>query len=226
MCDPLGMAARPGPSSHLLGVVSALGIVTGCEIENQCDDKRIFDSPPEVDPNASEPMVLAGEWIAAGILELRFTQPVSSSGDLDPNRFAIITWTAQVDAYGGGTECLLETNYRQLGAGYYQVSVAEAWIGPEDDSIVRLRMTNTGGSCPTRSGAVESGLMLVYTSGADGGPALLDADGELIPDLGPAWAVDEIEPCLGGNYYYCSYLGARATGHLPEIQSLASIPCP
>ena len=123
----------------------------------------------------------------------------------------------------------------QLGVGYYyygQPDITAVWIAPEDPTLLRLR-TNIGARCRAAiSGTVASGVMLVYTNGErptepndpPPGSQLLDEHGEPLADIGPAWAIDELDACfVSPNCYYVSDL---ATGHLPELVSLAQIPCP
>jgi len=212
------MELRPG----LLGVLSVLGVAPACQAE-ECSGS--FDGPPAPDPSASVPVVLDGEWIGAGVLELRFSAALSTVESPDPNRFAIVGWSAELAAY---RDCDPVTSYRVIGVGYYGTRVAEVWIAPEDDSILRLRLTNVAARCsiPTNpTGAVASGVMLVYTDGAQAGPALLDGDGDPLSSIGPGWALDRLGSC-SSDYCYTSFNRYGAAGHLSALDSLAPIPCP
>lgn len=219
-----------GPSIPLrwLGVVSALGLATACT-DDPCEG-RDFEPPPEPEPSPSTPSLISGEWIGGGVLELSFSQPLSSNGDLDPNRFAIVGWDAI--AYSSGDTCYLSTRYRELTTGgyyYYGGSgVAAAWIGPEDNTRLRLRLSNSGASCRIVANSRGSGIMLAYTNVTHDavGSKLLDEDGDPIADIGPAWAIQQLDGCLDSNYYYCGVISQFANGHLPALTSLLAIPCP
>lgn len=227
---------QPGLLASLSGVISTLGLVA-CE-SDPCDGLRTFDAPPEPNPTTtSPPMVIDGEWIGAGVLELSFSEPLASGTPPDPSRFAVLGWSATVGAngsyyYGGGSSdsCYVQTRYGGLGQGYYsRASVADVWIAPEDPSLLRLRMSSAGATCRSVNDIVAQGVMLVYTNEPTiAGAQLLDADGDPVPDLGPSWAVSAWDGCSNSyGYYYCGYaLNNTATGHLPALSSLAEIPCP
>jgi hypothetical protein len=218
---------RPRSPKRWLGAVTALGLGTAACNDDPCEDLS-FEPPPEPTPSPSTPSMIAGEWIGGGVLELRFSQPLSSVGDLDPDRFAIIGWDATTYS---GDACFLSTLYRELGVSYYYYysagsSVAAAWIGPEDDTLLRLRLSNAGVTCRINTNSVGSGIMLAYTDAthADLGTKLLDADGDPIGDIGVAWAIQRMEGCLGNDY--CGSVNNAVNGHLPAISSLIPIPCP
>jgi hypothetical protein len=225
------MAARPRSPTRWLNLLSALGVASACS--DPCEDQG-FTLPPEPDPTAGQPpQVLAGEWIGPGVLELSFSKPLMATGDLDPARFAVVGWNAVVSDYAGigqqVGECYLVTRYRELGAGYYYyqpTSIAAVWIGPEDDTLLRLRLTSSAAQCPTSSNSAATGIMLVYTDANDpsAGVGLLDENGIRVPDIGPAWAVQDLDSCF--TYTYCGSVSDYAAGHLPQISSLAPIPCP
>ncbi|MFO7564385.1 MAG: hypothetical protein R6X02_17190 [Enhygromyxa sp.] len=214
--------AQPGSVRRWIGALTALGLGTACS-EDPCED-QVFEPPPEPEPSPSTPTLIAGEWIGAGVLELSFSRPLSSTGDLDPARFAIVGWDA-ISGYG----CILSTNYRELGTSYYYYSpgssIAAAWIGPEDDTRLRLRLSRTS-SCLPSTNSVGSGVMLAYTdaSSSSAGAKLLDQDGDPIGDIGPAWAIQRLDQCLEYNYF-CR-VNDFANGHLPALSSLVPIPCP
>jgi hypothetical protein len=214
----------PVPPS-LIGLVAGLA---GCE-NDPCEGQRTFDRPPEPEPSSSAPpTVLEGEWIGAGVLEISLSKPLQPGNAPDPSRFAVLGWAAQVqdyDSYAGSDICYVRTQYSTIGQGYYSASsVADVWVAPEDPTLLRLRMSNVGATCRTVPDTLGDGVMLVYTNGEGFGNLLLDADGDPVPDLGPAWAIQQQD----GNcvYYYCYSLNNTATGHLPAVTSLADIPCP
>lgn len=220
----------------VVGVVSALGLglgVGGCTEEDACEGLRELEVPPEPEASATAPpLVLGGEWIGAGILELQFSKPLAVGSAPDPARFAVLGWAVQ--AYTDYNDaCSITTRYAGLGVGYYGFSpVTDAWVAPEDSSLLRLRMSNLGADCRTINDALGEGVTLVYADGGNAGEPLRDADGEVVPDIGPAWALGPWEGCIGGggNYYYyspCGYsLSSTATGQLPGFSRLAQIPCP
>jgi hypothetical protein len=214
------MRARSG-SSTWFGVVSVLG--AGCVDDESCSNPP-FEMPPEPELDASDPpTVIAGQWLGVGVLELTFSKPIHAEGDLDPERFAVVGWYAYVDP-----SCDPETGYRELGRGYYSVgtSVDSAWIGPEDDTLLRVRLSNAAAQCGGPLGAVASGIMLAYTDVDDenAGPRLLDEDGAAVPDIGPEWAIPSLDGCLGENY--CVFTSYFADEFLPLTSSLVPIPCP
>jgi hypothetical protein len=219
----------------LIGVVAGLA---GCENDDACEGLRTFDPPPDPDPSPSAPpTVIGGEWIGAGVLELSFSKPLTQGAAPDPTRFAILGWAAQVQSYNGyaGRDvCYVRTRYSVIGQGYSYyyygtVTVTDAWVAPEDPTVLRLRMSSAAATCRSVPDTLADGVMLVYTNG-EGGNLLLDADGDPVPDLGPAWAIQALEGCMSSNYYYygnCGYsLNQTSTGHLPSVGSLAEIPCP
>ncbi|KIG12532.1 hypothetical protein DB30_01294 [Enhygromyxa salina] len=227
---------RAGTPVGFLGVAAALGL-GGCENGDACEGLRTFDAPPA--PTTSDtapPIVLEGEWIGAGVLELQFSKPLAAGNAPDPDRFAVIGWSAQVQSYSGyqGPDtCYVRTRYAGIGQGYYQVnSVADVWIAPEDPSLLRVRMSSTAASCRAATDIVADGVLLVYTDGPTDPVTerLLDAEGDPVPDLGPQWAVQQWEICTANNNYgynYCRYsLSTSVTGHLPALSVLAPIPCP
>jgi len=225
------MAARPGSPSRWLGAVSALALGTACNDDDQCKGAS-FDPPPEPEPSPSAPpTVIAGEWIGGGVLELSFSKPLSSTGDLDPDRFAILSWDAIAYGSGFSNSCYLSTNYREMGPGYYYYSggrsVAAAWIGPEEDTLLRLRLANSAAQCRISSNSLGSGVMLAYTdaTNAAAGNKLLGEDGIAVPDIGPLWAIQRLDNCFGDSYY-CSVNYGFASGHLSQLTSLVQIPCP
>jgi hypothetical protein len=218
------MAARS--STRWLGVVSTLGLGTACT--DHCEGLA-FEPPPAPDPDVSEtPQVLEGEWIGPNVLELRFSKGLSSNGDLDPRRFGIFAWDA--DHLSASGQCYLGTSYRALIAGYYYYvppfGITDVWIGPEDDTLLRVRLSSSTAQCRSSSFTVATGLLLAFTDEDDLslGAGLLDEDGVPVPDLGPAWAIQELDGCIGSSY--CGYVSESAYGHLPELDSLAPIPCP
>jgi hypothetical protein len=189
------------------------------------DDERCskppFEMPPEPELDAGDPpTVIAGRWIGVGVLELSFSKPIHAEGDLDPERFAIIGWYAYVDPWCGSN-----TGYRELGAGYYS-SINAAWIGPEDDTLLRVRLNNAAAQCGRPIDLVASGIMLAYTDVDDenAGARLLDEDGAAVPDIGPDWAIVSLDGCLGENY--CVLTGYFGEEFLPSSSSLVPIPCP
>jgi hypothetical protein len=218
-----------------VGVVAALGL--GCsEGDDPCEGLRTFDPPPA--PESSDtapPTVLAGEWISADVLELQFSRPLAVGSAPDPSRFALLSWAARAQPYDyqGPATCYVQTRYTGLGVGYYQSnSVADVWVAPEDPSLLRLRMASPSASCRAISDTVAEGILLVYVD-AITDPAtarLTDAQGDLVPDIGPQWAIPQWEDCFEtsyNGYNYCGYaLGQTATGHLPALNVLAPIPCP
>lgn len=215
-------------TTSLLGLVAGLA---GCENPDVCEGLRTFDPPPEPDPSSSAPpTVIAGEWIGAGVLELSFSQPLTPGAAPDPARFAVLSWAAQVqpyNAYAGPDVCYVRTQYSALGLGYYSTAtITDVWVAPEDATLLRLRLSNTAATCRSVPDTFGNGVMLVYTNG-EGGNLLLDADGDPVPDLGPAWAVQQLDSCSTSSYGYCGYsLNQLSTGHLPSVNSLADIPCP
>ena len=228
-------------AAKLVGVAAALGL-GGCTDTDPCDGLRTFDEPAKPS-SSSSPIVLSGEWIGSGVLELQFSEPLSTTTAPDPARFALINWSAEVGEsynyyYSSNASCRSSTRYTSFGGGgysyYYQsgASILDVWIAPEDPSVLRLRTVSGAPSCRSNTDIVADGLMLVYVDGADAaGPQLLEESGDPVKDLGPAWAIQGFEDCIAGssNYYY-SYCGFRlssyATGHLPSINTLAPIPCP
>jgi hypothetical protein len=208
--------------TRLLGLISALGVGTGCN--NPCEQS--FDPPPEPDPSASEPpQVIAGEWIGPGVLELEFSKPLAASGQLDPNRFAIVGWYVDGDSFYG--QCEPATRYRELMVGYYGTAISDAWIGPEDDTLLRLRLSNSGAQCQIfGSNPVASGVMLAYTNVTNepAGAQLLDENGNPVPDIGPAWAIMQLDSCFGDTY--CGYVSSYQGGQLSQLDTLVQIPCP
>lgn len=229
-----------------LGVSLALGLVA-CTNSDACAGEQ-FEAPPAPDPSpGTPPIVLAGEWLTDGVLELSFSEPLSPSVAPDPRRFALISWSARVSEYGyyydygitagSNASCYQRTSYGWFGrAGYfygYQVAIADVWIAPEDSSVLRIRLTNTGAQCPNSFGNLEEGLMLAYTGReAEGLARLEDADGDPVPSLGPSWALtgggyNNWQDCILQSGGYCGYrLSATYQGHLPLVDSLAPIPCP
>jgi hypothetical protein len=211
----------------LVGLVATVGLA-GCENPDACEGLRTFDPPPEPEPSSSAPpTVIAGEWIGAGVLELTFSKPLTPGAAPDPGRFAVLAWAAQVQpyaAYAGPEVCYVRTQYSSIGQGYYSsASVTDVWVAPEDSTLLRLRLSNVSATCRTVPDTLGEGVMLVYNNG-DGGNLLLDQDGDPVPDLGPAWAIQQTDGCV--NYYYCGSLNQTSTGHLPSVTSLAMIPCP
>jgi hypothetical protein len=228
-----------GPTGTF-GVVSALGLglgglgtlgIWGCQ-SDACEGLRELDLPPEPEASATAPpQVLDGEWIGAGILELQFSKPLSPGTAPDPARFAVVGWAVQASDYSSG--CSITTRYSGIGVGYYGFSpVADVWVAPEDPTLLRLRMSNLGADCRTINDAFGEGVTLVYADGGSAGEPLRDANGDLVPDIGPAWAIGPWEGCIGsgGGYYYyapCGYsLNSSTTGQLPGFSRLAQIPCP
>ena len=223
------MTDHPSRRGSPLGWVPVLGALAGAGCnDDPCAGQRGFEPPPEPAPGpAAPPEVLAGEWIGAGVLELQFSAELGSFGTLDPSRFALLSWSARAaEGYYDAGVCSLSTSYRALGMSYYgyaQSSIAEVWLAPEDPTLLRMRLTQPGAQCPNSSVAVAEGLLLTYTAAAGAGPELRDADGQLVPDLGPQWALDRLDGCFGSGYCLAFY---SATGHLPALTSLAPIPCP
>jgi hypothetical protein len=222
--------ARSVSCATLLGVVSVLGLAAlGCS-EDACEG-LVFEPPPVPNPGAdAPPTVLAGEWIAGGVLELQFSKPLTSNGDLDPQRFALVSYDALTSDYGDSETCILRTRYRSLGTSYiYDYSIAPAiaavWIAPEDPTRLRLRLSSLAAQCTTRSGSIANGLLLTYTNAPSPNPStlLLDGEGVPVPDIGPAWAITTLDACFDASY--CSF-NDNASGHLPALNSLAEIPCP
>jgi hypothetical protein len=167
------------------------------------------------------------------VLELSFSKPLIQNAAPDPARFAVLGWAAQVqsyDGYAGPAVCYVRTRYSVIGQGSYYYSsstVTDVWVAPEDPKLLRLRMSTTAATCRTIPDTLADGVMLIYTNG-EGGNLLLDADGDPVPDLGPAWAIQAFDGCSGvSNYYnYCNYaFNMTTTGHLPSVTSLAMIPC-
>lgn len=221
----------PGCLPSLIGLVAGLA---GCENDDACEGLRTFDPPPEPDPSPSAPpTVIGGEWIGAGVLELSFSKPLTHSAAPDPARFAVLGWAAQVQPYGayaGPDVCYVRTRYSAIGQSYSYyygaATITDVWVAPEDPTVLRLRMSSTSATCRTVPDTLGDGVMLVYTTG-EGGNLLLDADGEPVPDLGPAWAIQAFDGCSNSPYGNCSYyLNQTSTGHLPSVTSLAEIPCP
>jgi hypothetical protein len=211
----------------LIGLVAGVGLV-GCK-KDPCEGLHNFDPPREPEPSESAPpTVLSGEWIGAGVLELSFSKPLQQGGTPDPKRFAVVGWAAQVQDYGayaGGDVCYVRTQYSSIGGGYYQSgSITDVWVAPEDPKLLRLRLSTVSAACRTVPDTLGDGVMLVYTNG-DGGNLFLDEAGDPVPDIGPSWAIQVLDGCVSGSYYYCS-LNQTATGHLPAITTLADIPCP
>jgi hypothetical protein len=219
-----------GKAAGLIGLVAGLA---GCEEPDACEGLRTFDPPPEPEPSDSAPpTVIAGEWIGAGVLELSFQKPLAPSGSPDPARFIVLGWAAQVQPYGsyaGPDVCYVRTRYSAIGGqGYYynSTTITDVWIAPEDPTLLRLRLSTTSATCNTIPDTLGDGVMLVYTNG-EGGDLLLDADGDPVPSLGPAWAIQALDSCSTSAYGNCSYaLNQTSTGHLPSVNSLAMIPCP
>jgi hypothetical protein len=222
----------PRSPSRLLGVVSALGVTAGCS--DPCES-LVLETPPEPSPSAEDPpTVIAGEWLTAGVLELHFSKAIASFGDLDPARFEVVAWAIGGNEVSGS--CNAATRYRWLfGGGYYYYGAAprpsQVWIAPENPTILRVRLANSGATCPNpafnSSAAIESGVMLVYTGPATAdGPELLDEDGVAVPAFGSDWLLDRLAACVDGTYgYYFCPLGDLG-GHLPGLASLVPIPCP
>jgi hypothetical protein len=178
------------------------------------------------------PTVIAGEWIGPGILELQFSEGLRSLGPPDPARFAILTWMATF--YANNTrswepECYAnDTRYGPLyGAGYYsRPRVDEVWIAPEDDAILRLRLSTPLLRCsPGGWEPLAEGVMLVYSKGEAGGTPLLDQSGAPIPSQGPDWAVLRLDECLSAGRSSC-VSSELVWGYLPLLGSFAAIPCP
>jgi hypothetical protein len=162
------------------------------------------------------------------VLELSSSRPLSSSGDLDPARFALVNWDANTFDYSA-RQCYLDTDYRPLldsNSYYGEASIAAVWIGPEDDTRLRLRMSSMLVQCRSWWNSLASGLLLVYTDADDPrvGTKLLDGSGEPVPDLGPAWAIEVLESCFEGAF--CERYYGHDWGHLPQLATLAPIPCP
>jgi hypothetical protein len=229
------MARKRLVVTDCLGLIGIVAGLTGCENADACEGLRTFDPPPEPDPSSSAPpTVIAGEWIGAGVLELSFSKPLMPSAAPDPARFAVLGWAAQVqpyNAYAGPDVCYVRTRYSVIGGqySYYYSSattVTDVWVAPEDPTLLRLRMSSTAAACRSVPDTLGDGVMLVYSNG-EGGNLLLDADGDPVPDLGPAWAIQAFDGCSSTYYSYCSYaLNQTYTGHLPSVNSLADIPCP
>jgi hypothetical protein len=224
--------ARKRPVLVLTPGFAGLVGLAGCENPDACVGLRTFDPPPEPSPSSTAlPTVIAGEWIGAGVLEVTFSKPLLSSAAPDPARFAVLGWAAQVqpyDAYAGPEVCYVRTRYSEIGgSGYYysynSASVVDVWVAPEDPTLLRLRLSNVAAACRTIPDTLADGVMLVYTNG-EGGTLLLDEAGDPVPDLGPAWAIQQSDACVGS--YYCGSLNQTSTGHLPSVTSLAMIPCP
>lgn len=219
------MAVRPGSSTRCLGLLSALGVGSAC---HPCEGQG-FVAPPEPNPSAgASPEVIAGEWIAPGVLELSFSKPLSSIGDPDPTRFALVGWDALTFDYSA-RQCYLETLYQELddGYNYYQApSITAVWIAPEDPTRLRLRMSSRLLQCQTWWDSLARGILLVYTDADDPvvGTKLLDENGDPVPDLGPAWAIQVLESCFDGAF--CERYYGFDWGHLPQLSALARIPCP
>ena len=231
------------PVLATLGASLALGVV-GCTNNNACDGEQ-FEAPPAPDPSVgAPPTVLEGEWIANGVLELSFSEPLSPTRAPDPRRFALLSWSARVSEYSyyyeygvnsnDNNTCFQRTNYNWFGrAGYfygYQPAIADVWIAPEDPSL--LRLTNSGAQCPNNFGNLEGGLMLAY-AGRESAEfqRLEDAAGDPVPSLGPSWALTSAsnnwQDCILQSSGYCGYrLSTTYQGHLPLVDSLAPIPCP
>jgi len=235
------MAARGSTRpATAIGVLTTLG-AAACTNDDVCEGRRSFEPPPAPEPSpTAPPEVLAGEWIGSGVLELSFSKPLMSSAAPDPSRFALMSWSALASSYygySGSDACRQQTQYSQFGGPsyyyYYQqnAGVADVWIAPEDASILRLRISSAGTTCPTPNGLIEAGLMLVYTNGDDPSverPRLLDENGDPVPALGPSWAVSAWDNCALQPYSYsCGFaLNAVYQGHLPLTDTLAPIPCP
>jgi hypothetical protein len=227
-----GMARKRPVVTDCLGVIGVAAGLAGCENADVCEGLRTFDPPPEPDPSSSAPpAVIGGEWIGAGVLELSFSKPLMPSAAPDPARFAVLGWATEVQPYYGyaGPEgCQMRTSYTVIGGGsYYFVAttVADLWVAPEDPTLLRLRMSSTAATCRSVPDTLGDGVMLVYSNG-EGGNLLLDADGDPVPDLGPAWAIQAFDGCSSG-YYNCTYaLNQYQTGHLSSVNSFAAIPCP
>jgi hypothetical protein len=227
---PVSVLAPSLVPTGLIGFVAILGL-GGCENSDVCEGLRSFDPPPEPDPSPSAPpLVIGGEWIGAGVLELSFSKPLTQGSAPDPSRFAVLGWAAQVqpyDAYSGPEVCYVRTRYVTIGGqGYYysSASVVDVWVAPEDPTLLRLRMSSVAATCSTIPDTVAEGVMLVYTNG-EGGNLLLDEEGDPVPDLGPTWAIQQLDGCSGA-YYYCGALNQTMGDHLPSVNSLAMIPCP
>ena len=238
------MVSRPGgdpKSLSLTQIASLLGVgvsasLIGCT-RDPCEGLRTFAPPPEpaLSPS-SPPTVIDGQWLNASVLELQFSEPIASEGDPDPERFAILGWNVDIDDYGyGDNSCSTSTRYSSLGGGGYSYyyyspapSIAQAWIGPEDDSILRLQLSSISRQCPSSAGTVASGVLLVYTDSELGGPALTDAEGTKLGDIGPAWALTRLESCVDSDssYSYGCSINGFYTGQLPQLSSLLEIPCP
>jgi hypothetical protein len=230
------MARKRPVVTENLSLIGLMAGLAGCENADACEGLRTFDPPPEPEPGASAPpTVIAGEWIGAGVLELTFSKPLTLGAPPDPARFSVLGWAAQVqpyDAYAGPDVCYVRTRYSVIGQSYSYyygggaAAVTDVWVAPEDPAVLRLRMSSTAATCRTVPDTLGEGVMLVYTNG-EGGNLLLDADGDPVPDLGPAWAIQQLEGCSSSPYYYCGYsLNQTQTGHLPSVNSLAEIPCP
>lgn len=230
-------ARKPSHSSSiaaLVGVGAALGC-TDPDEDDACVDQT-YDPPPEPVPNTLTPTVSSGRWLSATTLELQFSAPLTSQGDVDAARFGLLGFS--VIAYDQGYDtCYLRTRYTWLGttANYYygssgSMGVDAAWIAPEDDTLLRLQLPIVD-RCPPAAGNGEvlgSGVLLVYASGSPSEGALLDDQGDPLADIGVDWAVGQVETCLenAGEYYnFCAYNNA-ASGQLPGLLSLLEIPCP
>lgn len=230
-------------SNKLVGVLAVLG-AGGCAEEDPCEELRTFDAPPEPTATATAPpIVLSGEWVSANVLELQFSKPLAVGSAPEPSRFALINWNASAAVYdpyyGSGTAvCNLRSSYRGFGltGGYYYqsgASVIDAWIAPEDPTLLRVRTASANPTCRTNTDIVADGLMLVYVDGDGAGERLLEDNGDAVRDLGPSWAIQPWEDCViqayedNYGYFYCGFaLSNYATGHLPSISTLAPIPCP
>jgi hypothetical protein len=218
----------------LLGL-AAVATQVGCAANGDICAEQTYEPPPAPEPDASTPAVRSGRWLGPTTLELQFTAPLASEGQLDLLRFGVLGFG--VNAYQGELECYVRTGYDWLGASgsYYNPAVSmgvdAVWIGPEDDTLLRLQIPMFE-ACPTPGTPGEtlgSGVLLVYAGLSDAaGARLLDAQGSPLGDIGSDWAIGRIETCIESaddDVANCAVNGATQ-GQLSELISLVEIPCP
>lgn len=232
-----------------LALVGALVPLTACASPEEPDCQEAIDAvelpgpPPD---NGESPTLIEARWLADDTLELQFSEPLATPTEpLAPYRFRVMGWNITTDTYygyysygGENDDCTIYTRYYPMRQGGNFPT--DLWQAPEDPAILRLRM-NGPVACGLPNASRRTGLALFHTNdpfeGLDA-PAFEDLDGNLLPDIGPSWAITAMAGCAGsyaqgGSQGYYSYYGPNCygltrtvTGSFPMLSSLLEIPCP
>lgn len=207
-------------------LLCAVGLLACVDPDDPCADAYELDPPPEPDGDGP-PTVVDGRWLEPGVLELRFSEALDPGVPPDPARFAVVSWAARSEPHVkvGVSICYVETSYDELSrqpdpSGYEPGphSLTEVVVDGQDPTLLRVTLAEPGASCPTIPNSIAEGVILAYAAGGFGEELLLAADGSPVPNLGPAWAIENLEQE--------SPVGATIDGHLNALDALAPIPCP